>query len=89
MAFDFTLLAGVFQLLVALGKDVSMAAGETIGWGDVAQRAMEASLVVMVDEGACHSPGILQAQGRLRADGLLLERAMKAFDLAVALRIVR
>ncbi len=88
MAFEFTRLAGVFQLLIALLKDRAMPVGKTVGRGDVTERTVEADLVVMVDEGTGDSFGVFEAQRGLWADGLLLEGAMEALDLAVALRIM-
>ena len=70
-------------------KDRAVAVGEAIGGSDIAKSAVEANLVVMVDEGFGDSFGIVEGQRRFWADGLFLERAMEAFDLAVALRIVR
>ncbi len=66
-----------------------MAVGETIGGSDIAESAVEAHLVVMVDKGCGDTFCIVEGQRRFWPDSLFLERAMKAFDLAVALRIVR
>ena len=43
----------------------------------------------MVDKGCGDTFGIGEGQRRFWPDGLFLERAMEAFDLAIALRIVR
>ena len=83
------MLAGIFQLLIALLKDGAMPVGKTVGRGDIAERAVETDLVVVVDEGTGDSFGVFEAQGCLWADGLLLEGTMEALDFAVALRIMR
>jgi len=82
------MLAGIFQLLIALLKDGAMPVGKTVGRGDITERTVEADLVVVVDEGTGDSFGVFEAQRGLWADGLLLEGAMEAFYLAVALRIM-
>ena len=83
------MLAGIFQLLIALLKDGAMPVGKTVGRGDIAERAVETDLVVVVDEGTGDSFGVFEAQRCLWADGLLLEGTMEALDFAVALRIMR
>lgn len=89
MAFEFTFLACGFQFLIALLEKRVLAAGEAVSGGDVTERAVQAGLIVMVDEGAGDSLGVLQVQGGLGPDGLLLEGAVEAFDFSVALRVVR
>lgn len=66
-----------------------MAVGEATGGGDIAEGAMKANLTIVVDEGFGDAFGIIQRQRRFWPDGLLLEHAVKAFDLAFALRVVR
>ena len=64
-----------------------MAVGKAIDWSDIANGAVKAHLVVMVDKGFGNALGIIKSQRCFRSDGLLLQRAVEAFDLAIALRI--
>src|SRR5262249_35192735 len=50
---------------------------------------MQADGVVVLDELADDAAGVFRGQRGARADALLLEDAVPAFDLAVALRVVR
>ncbi len=88
MAFEFTSLAGCFQLLIASGKDGGVAAGEAVGRGDIAQGAVQARGIIMVDELADDALGVVDGERGFGADGLLFEGAVKAFEFAVALRVM-
>ena len=74
MAFDSALFASGFELFVARGKDLWMAAGEAVG--GVRYPIAECRRTLLYDK------------RRFGPDGLLFERAIVAFELAIALRVV-
>src|SRR4051812_45375487 len=88
LSLKFTSFAGGFELLIAGLENGGVAAGEAVGGGDVAQRAVEAGGVIMIDELPDDALGVFEGQRSFGTDGLLLEGAMEALQLAVALRIV-
>ncbi len=66
-----------------------VAAVELVLGRDVADGAVQADGVVMVDVIGHDAAGVVQRQRHLDADAVALEGLVPAFDLAVALRIVR
>ena len=60
-----------------------------ICWRDVADSAVESDVIVVVDKGFHDLPGLFAALGLKPAQGLVLDRAVPALDLAVGLRLVR
>ena len=78
-----------FQPLITLAEDGVVTVGEAIVGSDVAEGAVEADLVVVGDEGGGDAPGVVKVQRRLWSNRLFFEGAVKAFDLTVALRIMR
>jgi hypothetical protein len=89
VAFLFPPFACGFELSVPLGKDLPVTSLKFRLGRDVADGRMQAKGVVVFDEPADDAACIVQTQGRTRADALFLEDAMPAFDLAVALWVVR
>jgi hypothetical protein len=63
---DFTVLSGRFEFFVSGGEDGGVAAGEAVGWGDVAQGGVEADGVVMVDEAPDDALGIFEGERGFR-----------------------
>jgi len=78
-----------FQLLISGLEDLLVPALPLGLRRDVADGAVQPHLVVVVDIPSHYPPRIIQGQRRLDAEAVPLEGAVKAFDLAVALRIVR
>ena len=68
--------------------DLALTPGEHVLRGDVANRAVQANVVVMLGVALHQTQGIFQRQGRSRPDALSLERFVPSFALAVRLRIV-
>ncbi len=66
-----------------------MTIGEAIGWGNIAEGAVKAGGIIMVDELAYCAFGVIESKRGFGADGLLFESAMEAFELAVALGVMR
>src|SRR4029453_2284473 len=77
------------QLPVALGEDGLVTTLELGLRRDVADGAVQPHRIVMLDVPRHHPPRVLQTQGRLGADTVALDGAVEAFDLAVALGVVR
>jgi hypothetical protein len=73
------------ELAVPFGEDRRGATGQLIRRGDVADRTMQADVVVMGHELRDQSPRVLQAQRRLDPDAFALEGLMPPLDLPVAL----
>ena len=80
--------AGLGQLAVAGGEDFRVAAFELVLGGDVADGAVQADGVVMLDVIGDDPPGVVQGQGRQHADAIALEGLVPAFDFAVALGVI-
>jgi hypothetical protein len=70
------------QLPIPLGVDLPLTPGEHVLRGDVANRAVQPNIVVMLDVALHEMPRIVQRQGFSGADALSLERFMPTFDLA-------
>jgi len=75
-------LAGLLELAVAFGPDGAFVAEELVTGGDVADGAVEADVVIVVDAGC---DGGADAVGGEGVDGVVLEGAVEALDLAVGL----
>src|ERR1700730_3380535 len=82
------LLSRRLQLPIPIGVDLPLTPGEHVLRRDVANRAVQADVVVMLDVALHQTPRIFQRQRRSRPDALSLERFVPAFDLSVRLRIV-
>src|ERR1700726_3243636 len=76
------------QLPIPLGVDLLLTPGEHVLRRDVANRAVQADVVVMLDVALHQTPRVFQRQRRSRPDALSLERFVPAFDLSVRLRMV-
>jgi hypothetical protein len=75
-----TELAGLLELAVAFGPDLGLVAEELVARGDVADGAVEAVVVVVVD---ARGDGGTSTVGRDGLDGAFVEGPVVAFDLAV------
>lgn len=62
MAGEFTAVAGGFELFVAGGVDLLMAASEAVGQGGVADGRVQPLRVVVVDEIAGDALGVFECQ---------------------------
>ena len=89
LALLFASFAGVGELAVASVEDFLVAAFELIFGRDVADGAVQADVVVMLDVIKYDAAGVVEGQGRQDADALALEGFVPAFDFAVGLGIVR
>ena len=58
LTFEFTSFAGGLQLLIAGGKDGGLAVGQAVRWSDIAQGAVEAGGVIVLDELADDAFGV-------------------------------
>ena len=81
--------AGLGEFAIPLLEDFLFPSVELVRRRDVPNRAVQTNRVVMLDITADDSPGIVQAQRRLRPDALAFEALVPAFQFAVALRIIR
>ena len=77
------------EFQIALGEDRILSVGESIGRRYVAQGTVQPYSIIMGDETFDQSPGIIERQRHARPQTIPFERFVPAFDLAVALRIVR
>src|SRR5689334_20603788 len=84
-----TSVAGGLELAVAVGPDGLLTAGQEITRGDVADGAMKADAVVVLDETCDNGVGFVQGSGRGRADRVALDGLVVPLQLAVGLRVVR
>src|SRR4051794_6926333 len=76
------------ELAVPLGEDHLLTTGQLVRGCDVADRAVQADLVVMRHELCDEPPRVLQAQGGLDADALSFQGLEPTLHLPIALRIV-
>jgi len=83
------LFAGLGQFAIAFGMDLLVASFEFVLGGDVTDGAVQADGVVVVDIIGDENTGLVEGQWHLDADALALEGFVPAFDLAIALRIIR
>ena len=88
VAFSFTGLSGLEELLVASGKDDLFSTGKLVSRGDVADRRVKAHGVVVFNEASHEATGVLEVQGNPWADAIGFERLVPALDLPVALRVI-
>ncbi len=80
---------GLLELAISFVEDLLFPAKQFVQRRNVTQRAVQPHLVVFVDILRDDAPCILQRERRLRTNTLRLDRAVIAFQLAIALRIVR
>ena len=82
------LFSRLLQLPIPLGVDLRLTPGEHV-LRDVANRAVRADVVVMLDVALHQTPCIVQGKWRSRPDALSFERFVAAFDLSfgVSLRL--
>src|SRR5436190_14301778 len=76
------------QLPIPLGVDLRLTPGEHVLRRDVANRAVQADVVVMLDVALHQTPRIFQRQWRSRTDAFPFERFIPTLDFSVRLRIV-
>jgi len=81
--------SGCRQLGLPAGEDRFGTALQLIMRGDVADGTVQPRVVVVLDVSADDPAGIVEAQRRLPADALALERTVPPLDFAVALRVAR
>src|SRR5439155_25067518 len=85
---NLTLFSCYLQLPIPLGVDLLLTPGEHVLRRDVANRAVQADVVVMSDVALHQPPRIFQRQLRSRPDALSFQRFVPAFDLSVRSRVV-
>src|ERR1700690_1283528 len=76
------------QLAIPFRMDLLLTPGEHVLRSDVANRAVQTNVVVMVNVTRHQTPGVFHRQGRSRPDALSLERSVPTFDFSVRLGIV-
>src|SRR5947209_6702348 len=81
-------IASGFELAVTLCPDGLLAPGEEVVRGDVADGAVQADAVVVLDEPSDYRPCLGQGGRRSRTDGVALDGLMVTLELAVRLRVV-
>ena len=86
LSIEFTGEASGFELFIALGVDLGLAASEAVVWSDVANGGVEAGGVVVVDEVAGNAFGILEAERGFGMDGLFFEGFVEALEFAGLVR---
>lgn len=79
----------LFKLAVAFGVDLVGEPAQTVGWRDVADRCMQSDLVVMIDIIGGLTLRFVVRPRTSWSNAFFLDRAMKVFQLSVALRVVR
>jgi hypothetical protein len=87
LAANLPLLPRLVQLPVALNVDFLLTAGEHVLRRDVANRAVQTDVVVMLDVALNQTACIVQRQRRSRPDALSFERFVPTFDFSVRLGI--
>src|SRR5688572_8623682 len=78
--------AGEVEPTIALGPDRGRAAGEEVGRGDVADRAVQTDGVVVLDPARDEGTRLVDVGGLTGADRVGLDGLVPALDLAVGLR---
>src|SRR5260370_26360814 len=86
-AFSLPDLARRLQLAIPGGKDFGFAPSQFVGGGNVADRAVQAARVVVLDKFADDPPGLLQRQRATRTKALPLGALLPSFVLPVAFRV--
>lgn len=89
VAFEFADFTGGFEFFVASREDFEVTAGDAILRRDVTDRGMQPGAVIMADELTDDAFGILESERSFGSDGLFVQSAMEAFELAIALRVIR
>ena len=88
LSFEFTGLAGGGEFGVSLGLDRFGAALEFVAGRDIADGAVQALVIIMVHKTGDDLAGVIQRQGRLRADTGAFNGFVITFQFAVALGVV-
>src|SRR5678815_1120164 len=78
-----------FELAIARGTDLVAATGEEVGRGDVADRAVQADRVVVLDELGDECARLVEGARGTRSDRVGLDGLVVALQLPVRLRVVR
>src|SRR6266700_2828785 len=89
LATNLPLLPRRFQLPVALRVDLLLPPSQHVLRGDVASRAVQPNIVVVVHVSAYQTPRIIERQRCSWPDGLPFERFVPTLDLSVRLRVKR
>src|SRR5262245_22409716 len=76
------LFSRLLQLPIPLGMDLLLTPGEHVLRRDVANRAVQAGVVVMLDVAFHQTPRIVQRRWRSRPDALSLERFVPTVDFS-------
>lgn len=84
---DLPLFPSCLQLSISLGLDLMLTPGQHVLRRDVADRTVQACVVVMLDVALQQAPRIFQRQWRSWPDALSFERFVSAFVLIARLRI--
>ena len=88
LSFAFTHLASGGEFGVSLGPDRFGAALEFVAGRDIAEGAVQTFIIIMDHKTGNDLAGVLQRQGRLRADTGAFNGFVIAFQFAVALGII-
>lgn len=79
--------AGGFELAIAVSPDLAFTPSELVGGADVADGAVEAVVVVVVDVGIDDALGLRAILGPVYANGVAFERFVPTLELTVGLWI--
>ena len=85
----FPALARLVEFAVAFGENLCRPTLEPVAGRDVADGRVQSFVVVLTDEQADHSPGVLERERRFRTDAIGLECFVKSFQLTIALGVKR
>ena len=89
LSVDFPPFSCFCKFAISFLKYVFVVAFQTILRSDITDGAVEAFIVVTVDESGSDTSCVFDVQRRLGPDAFGLERLMKPFLFAVALRVIR
>ena len=89
LSFDFSLVPGLGEFLVTVGKHGLFFAEKFVLRGDVSDGGVEAHSVVVINEARDEAAGLLDVERGAWANAAGFERLVPAFDFAVGLGIVR
>ncbi len=88
LAFSFAVFSGLVKFLIAGGEDGFVAASKFVGRGDVADGGVQAHGVVVGNKVGHQTAGVVEAKRGAGTQAVAFERAVPAFDFAVALGII-
>src|ERR1700694_4198224 len=89
LSFSFSVLASEFEFAISLEENLEVAAGESIGRGNITDGRVQPHGVVMVNEALDKSSAILLGKRTAWPETIDFEGLVPSLDFPVALRVVR